>query len=686
MMDRREFLMTPALAAAAPTRLPEPVSAEVKAFNGKPTLLVNARPTYACFYALTDCPGGRWSWEEAPRQSIRQFVQIGFRLFQFDLFLESVWNAEGPLDIEPARKQIRGVLDVCPDAAVVLRWHLNAPAWWNEKHPDELTRYANGGFETVEYNTPPRTLLGDLRRTRRASLASKRWRDMATAKTVELLERLAKTPEGNALAGIHVACGVYGEWHYWGFMHNEPDTSAPMQAHFDAYRKALGEPPIAVPGVEERKALDDGIFRDPAKRADVIDYYRCQQELVANNILHFCQVVKKTWPRKILTGTFYGYFFSMFARQAAGGHLCLEKILASPDVDYLSAPQAYGAAYRGMGGCGITRALVESVRLHGKLFLDEMDETPSWKWANNVETAFTLSDPEADFAIIRRNTLESFARGMGLWFYDFGPANMSGWWSDRRLLAEIRRLKEILERYHRREYKPAGDVLFVYDTEVFYYTGSAQGTDNLTDVVAVNRAIGDAWRTGAAIETIHLSDLGRVDLARFKVVVLANTWLLTAAQRRLIRERVMDANRHVVFQGAPGYCDGQRLDVEFVREATGLPIERHASAYTPPGMKPFAPHFTLQGAAPGLERRGSVWFATAPPAEPSAWRDLFRAAGAHIYVDQDTVVHAGAGLVLVHTKDGGRRTIKLRNGKTFDADLPPKSSWLFDAETGERLL
>lgn len=686
MLDRREFLMTPALAAAAPARAAAPVSAEVRPWNGKPTLFVNSQPTYACFYALTDCPGGRWSWEEIPQQSIRQFARIGFRLYQLDLFLESVWPAEGPLDIEPARKQIRGVLDACPDGAVVLRWHLNAPPWWAAEHPEELTRYANGDLESIDRNTPPRTLMDDLRRTPRVSLASKRWREMAAAKTIELLERLAKTPEGNALAGVHVACGVYGEWHYWGFMRNEPDSSAPMQARFGEYRKALGKSAVPVPGLEERAALDDGIFRDPQKRDKVIDYYRCQQELVAGNILHFCRVVKQNWPRKILTGTFYGYFFSMFDRQATGGHLCLAKILASPDVDYLSAPQAYGAAYRDMGGCGITRALVESVRLHGKLFLDEMDQTPSWKWANNVDTAFVIDDLAADFALIRRNTLESFVRGMGLWFYDFGPANMSGWWADRRLLAEIRRLKEILERYHRREYRPAGDVLFVYDTDVFYYTGSVQGADNLTDTVAVNRVIGDAWRAGAAIETIHLADLERVDLSRFKVVVLANTWLLNAAQRRLIRERVISDTRHVVFQGAPGYCDGTRLSVEFVREATGLPVVRHQAAFTPEGLKPFAPHFTLENAAPGLVRRANVWFATAPPLGPVAWRNLFRAAGAHIYVDRDAVIHTGAGLLLVHTKEGGRSTITLRSGRALDLELPPKSSWLFDSETGERLL
>ena len=68
-----------------------------------------------------------------------------------------------------------------------------------------------------------------------------------------------------------------------------------------------------------------------------------------------------------------------------------------------------------MGGSEITRALIESIRLHGTLFLDDMDQTPSWKWPDSVDTAFSLTDVAADVAVIRRNVLESYTRGTGLW-------------------------------------------------------------------------------------------------------------------------------------------------------------------------------------------------------------------------------------------------------------------------------
>ncbi len=640
---------------------PRPAILEIKQALGKPTLHRNGVPVQASFYALTDCQGGRWSYDEAPRQSLEFFARMGFKLYQLDLFLEDCWTAPDRFSVEPARKQLRGLLDVCPDGAVVLRWHLNAPEWWRKKYPEELTRYFNGDFETPERTTPVRYIQDDLRRLPRNSLASDVWMQAAQEKTKALLRDLAALPEGRALAGLHVACGVYGEWHYWGFMRNEPDASAPMQKRFDAYRSKLGRAKLPVPGMAERAALDDGIFRDPVKREGVIDYYRCQQELMVERIVDLCATAKKSWPRPLLTGTFYGYFFSMFNRQVTGGHLELPKLLASPAVDYLSAPQAYGELFRDAGGTGITRALIESVRLNGKLFLDEMDQTPSWTWQNNVDQAFRLSDVPGDIAILRRNVLESYTRGAGLWYYDFGPANMSGWWNDTRLLAEIQRLKTLLDRYHQKTYAPAGDILLVFDTEVFYYTGSTPGKDMVTDPLATNRFVAEAWRSGIAVETLHLADLEKVDLSRFRVVAFANTWLLRDAQRNFIRQRVMAGGRHVVFNGRPGYCNGAKLDLAFCRELTPL-VE-----------------------SAGLSRAGNVWYQKQAPILPADWRRIARAAGAHVYFDTDDILHAGGGLVLIHTLRGGRKELRLRWGQKLQLEMPAKSSWIFDAATGERV-
>ena len=63
-------------------------------------------------------------------------------------------------------------MDACPEAAIVIRRHLNAPGWWAAAHPEELVRYANGDCEKIERTKPVRVLMAHPRRTPRVSLAS----------------------------------------------------------------------------------------------------------------------------------------------------------------------------------------------------------------------------------------------------------------------------------------------------------------------------------------------------------------------------------------------------------------------------------------------------------------------------------------------------------------------------------
>jgi len=58
----------------------------------------------------------------------------------------------------------------------------------------------------------------------------------------------------------------------------------------------------------------------------------------------------------------------------------------------------------------------------------------------------------------------------------------------------------------------------------------------------------------------------------------------------------------------------------------------------------------------------------------------------HLYTGHDDIVHAVAGLLLIHTKSGDPRQVRLRSGKTLEVTLPANHSLLLDATTGEDLL
>ena len=133
-----------------------PKSGEIKPYRGRPTIHVNGTPMTPDIYALTHATGARWSWEEVPQHNVRNFYDIGFRLFQLDFWLSDIWPKDGsPLDVSLAQKQIRGVLDVAPDACIILRVHTDAPYWWNEANRDQCTEYADGPIQEYYKPGPP---------------------------------------------------------------------------------------------------------------------------------------------------------------------------------------------------------------------------------------------------------------------------------------------------------------------------------------------------------------------------------------------------------------------------------------------------------------------------------------------------------------------------------------------------
>lgn len=724
----------------ARTPSPEPLSSRVELLNGRPTIMINGTPETPLIYALTDVPGGRWSWEELAQHNIRQFARQGIRLFQVDLFLDHVWQEGAAIDITPARRQIAGILEACPDAAVFFRFHVTAPKWWMKRHPEEWVRYADVEPQDESSEGFPRIIEEDNNPVRRVSMASALWRDEMTFRLREFLRALAATPEGNALAGVQVANGVYGEWHNWGFFRNEPDVSVPMTVHFRTWLKTMygsdeelrrawhradaAITTATVPGMEERKTTA-GVFRDPKRERHVVDYYHCVHELVADNILHFARVVKETWPRPIITGTFYGYYFSTFGRQAAGGHLELQRILASPAIDYLSGPQAYEPDALKPGDPYRSRGLLTSIRLHGKLWLDEMDAEPTIPIprVGNYETVLRQG-----IAAVRRNVLFACLKGMGLWFYDFGVAGVDldgfrynhrgsrGMWDHSVILEEIRTMKGLVDERRRTPYATGADVLMVYDTRSFYHTASLRGTDPVSNVLIDYNTL-TAFRSGVVFDPIHIDDLGTVDLSPYKVVIFGNTFVMDEKTRQMIHDRVARNGRTLIWFYAPGYCDGESLDPARVSRLTGfnlVPARLHAAAeielalpestltYTV-GSEALNPVFAID--EPGVEVLGrfretgqtaigkktfpdhTAWYVALPNTGVEPLRSLLRKSGAHIYSTRGDIVYAGSGIVLLHTRDGGIHELLLRSGTRVSFDLPPGPNTLvLDATTGEPLL
>lgn len=741
------FLSLIALFSTTCTNPAPGLRAKVADYQNRPTIFLDEQPVSPILYALTDVPGGRRSWDELPQHNIHQFCSDGIRLFQVDVFLEQLWAEDGTLSLDYARRQVAGIQAVCPEAAVFFRLHVNAPRWWTARYPEENVQYDSAGYSPDIRDGLSRLVEADPRNPQRTSLASEKWRTEAGEQLARFCRDFAKTPEGRALAGVQVACGVYGEWHQWGFLNWEADQGEAMARHFRNWLRAKyttaeslqqhWNDPVAtfetahVPGIAARRVKGGGNFRDPQREQRVIDYYQCQHEMVADDILFFCRTVKQNWPRPIITGAFYGYFFSCFNRQAAGGHLALQKVLASPDIDYLAGPQAYlpeaelpGEPYR-------SRSLLLSMRLHGKLWLDEMDQQPRRTFAyiegikdNRVQYAEAVAENVAQF---RRNLMFSHSKGAGLWLYDFGVAGMDlsaraerspqwgnqGYWDHPDYHRAIREFKALADHTLHKPYQSEADVLLVYDTEVNCHTKSLSADPDSVSLQLIDYMSLAAFYTGAVFDPIHLDDLDRVDLAPYKVVVFANTFLLDERDKKIIREKVARNGRHLLWLYAPGYSDGKRLREDVPGAVTGMTLKKtQANAPVVVDMDPSVgagiseqlwgqaePLFRIDDAQAlvwgrfrqnGLPAFASkqlpdhrAWFSAVPLLDARSLRFVFAQAGVHFYADPPAIVYGGNGMLTAHFKKGGAQTITLRNGRKVTLSLPAgPATVVLDVESG----
>lgn len=705
---------------------------QVKPYKARPTIHINNEPLAPILYALSDVPGGRYSWEELPQHNIKQFCEVGIRLFQLDISFEQLWHQEDTLDIGLAQRQIQGVLDVCPDAAIFFRLHLNPPRWWLDQHPFEGVVYDEVMAVKDPVNGLFRSMESDARRPFRASMASQKWKSAMQENIAQFCHTLAQSPEGNAVVGIQLAYGIYGEWHQWGLHQYEADFSQPMQLGFqswlrDQYRtkenlqnawgnNRLNFEEVSIPTTKERSVTQAGMFRDPLFDKPVVDYYTFQHELIAENIIAFARSVKTNWPRPIITGVFYGYFFSVFNRQAAGGHLALQRILNAPEIDYLSGPQVYypeagfeaGEPYR-------SRSLLHSIRLHGKLWLDEYDQQPRRTWPH-----LSLFDNRAAYqkimqengSLLQRSVAFPLLNGHGLWFYDFGPAGMhlnrknqynsqvgtAGYWDDEAYLNTIGQVKRWADELIHEDFESLAEVLVVYDTESIYYLPSTKVKPCPITEHLINWSSLALYYSGCLFDQIHLDDLKQVDLSPYKVVVFMNTFLMDAQERNAIEQRVARQNRHLIWTYAPGYLSPDKAGIEQIEALVKLDLDTFELDTIPEiiindwlgdslmlkAKGPYSPTIYIQdttvtqlgvfrhsakvGVGYKVFTQFTSWYSSLPITDYRVFRAIFEKAGVTLFTKEKDVVYGGTNWLLYHSAFEGMKTFTWK-GKTYQIEF-----------------
>ncbi len=662
---------------------------EVRPHRGVPTLFVNGRPD-SCMVYMTYRPG--------PRHFV-QFGRAGVRLFSFsstptasDYGLSpTTWVGPDTFDYSNLDQRALMLLDAVPDAYFFPRIYLFSPAWWDREHPDDLVMVDPGEGR-------PRPFARD--GTKRApSWASQAWREDTAEAIRRYIHYIEQTPYADRVIGYHLASGTTEEWMMWGA--NEDQWADYSPANVAAFRRWLADrydgdaalrrawhdetvtlAAAAIPTKAKRARTRFGLLRDPAFEQDVIDYTLYSSDLVADTIAYFARVVREATQSKKLVGVFYGYVLQLMCqRQQNAGHLALDKVLRNPDVDFITSPTSY--AFRTPGsGYSHFMSLTDSVKLHGKLWIDENDirtwltPGPGGQYGRTDTYIASLKQEQRELASV-------LGQGCGQWWFDM----QGGWFDDSRMMAQIADQKRIADGTLKRPRGPVAEIAVVVDDKSLAYLrpGNPLSAPLLLEVLP------HLARTGAPLSYYALSDLGK--MPKPKMIVFLNVFAPDEDDRRAIDALKRDGRVLVFFWAAGLYRNG-RIDPNGVSDLVGMRVkvsdqrrgmrgrfEDNASLVAGIRDRSFGPDLTV---APSLAvedpaatvlgrgsrgrtvlalRKHKDWtsvYAAGPVHSRELFRRLADMAGVHRYVDTPDVVYATQSLLGIACNRAGRRTIRLR--------------------------
>ncbi len=707
-----------AVATAGANPIPGPVTT-VARHRGLPTLFVDGKPELGQAFE-TYVPLVR---------HFRQFREAGCRIYGFPCnagaepweHSRPSWVGEDVWNFSELDEFAAMVLAADPDALLMPRIHVAEPDWWREANPADLMVLDDG---TVRLAKPYRLWPAKKWRTY-PSIASRKWREDMARSLRQMIDHIQAAPYADRIAGYHVYGLATEEWyHYTTGRSQLGDYSVHMQLAFRTWlrrkywtvenlRAAWNDRSVtfATATISSRAARDAGAggrtFRNPATEMPVIDFYRFYNEIVPEVIDYFAGVVKEACNRTKVVGAFYAYMFE-FCGNPESGHLAVEKLLESDNVDFVVVTASYGQRQLGTGG-SILRSPHTSLLLHDKLWYEDNDNVSflfpevsqrigdaEWQ-RSKVVLAATDSAEETNW-IYQRGAGFTLGNGVHQSFFDLH----GGYFDHPEIMAGVKELYALFERATERNRTSVAEILVVADERSTLYPTRTSALLRHCLYDPPYRLI----KCGAPYDAVYLHDLDLLDPAPYKLVVMLNVFHMTDEEAGLVRRRLAGGGRTILWVYAPGLFNGNRRMPERMASLTGMNLVISGDVAF------VAPHFRVtqveNGPLAGVEltilgpneracrlnyvedtgatRLGvhpesgktvcamkgcgdwtSVYSITAS-LPPAFWRSLARSAGVHIYNDRDDTLYVSHDYLTVNADGPGERLLRFPEAVTvYDA-------------------
>lgn len=635
----------------------------------------------------------------APHRMGAWFVGLTALKNDPDFFSSPFWKGDeiSPVPfgepIFPLDRQVEEILAVDPHARFIVRFGLYEPAGWRKLHPEELFVDEAGKRHDIP------------------SLASELWADRAAAFAEAVIRHCEQRPWADRIVGYADFLRVEGS-HEPLFQGRLFDHGPRMTARWrewlrkkygseDELRKAHRDPKATFDAVAVPRTRPGGPYWQ-ADNAPLRDYLLLSQELFHRHFREVCARSRRAaGPDRMLlvdalkqpmAGWSHQGFFDAKASWSAtfpdllagSGHLGVAELFSAPGFDGLITPHDYHA--RGAGGVFEPEGAADSAILRGKRFFCEMDVRT---WLGDGDYGQARNEAEA-VAVLWRNVATAITRGFTPYYMDLS----SDWFSSDALHREIGRQVKVLDEASARPLStPPGIAMILDDRALLVTNGNGQV---LHEHVLWETKTGLA-RCGVPFRTYLIEDLALENFPDHRVFYFPNLYRADDAVLDLLRRKVFRDGHVVVWGPGSGISDGRRLGPASAELLTGFrfewmpvdhprrtliadfdhPITRglpadlvigSPTAYGPllfpKDGRSLGHAWTKMGkTASGLAvKELDGWtsvFTTAAPLPAALWRNLARAAGAHVYSEENDVLLAGNGVVAVHSLKSGPRRIRL---------------------------
>lgn len=360
----------------------EMITSCVRTVCGTPALFINDKLYPANAYITYDVRKARYD----------DFAGAGFHLYSVNIMFGSqpfsetsrlpsfhpgIFEGEEP-DYSVADGLIYQILKADPEAFIFPRLNISVPESWELAHPDELL---DSGFGPHP----------------RVCFSSELWAAESKRLLELYLDHVSASDYADHIVGYQLSDGNTQEW--FPFDENGGQGKRSREAFARMY-----------PGGSEA------------------DYYRYVSENTAKRICDIAAFAKEKTGRRVIIGTFYGYTFECPGR--ARCHHDLARVLACPDIDFISAPVSY-LGNREPGNDHPYMLPLDSLILHGKMYFAENDTRTHLTAPPNDLPAFRNpvwqpKPKDRGLEGMRMQAARALTHGAGYWWFDM----WGGWYAD----------------------------------------------------------------------------------------------------------------------------------------------------------------------------------------------------------------------------------------------------------------